>query len=746
MTKINLDRFLRLDDLTAYPGSPFLDRTLQLTWTEDAARRVWLLTPVDTPEIRIEDAHLTPRRVVDGPPRWVDYGVVEMPFMADHYPRWEGLVPIRFRGLAPEACPESYLVVTTSLDRDLAGCSLAEAQRRLWGLAQVDVGATTLSPSHLTVGQTASFEVVYRAGPEGLPSGAILRFVVPKAFTRPQLDDPASPGYVRIEEGGGRATLVDVRDMLETHEKVSILCRIESRLPAGERLTLRYDTDRTFIYPTSLDEVEMRTWYSNLPPLTASAAREKGAPFVDMLPENGHSLTFRPGASDRLHLFLPGRRHASEALMLRGTYTDRYRNVPPSGPCDAEIELWLAGPEGAVRLGTPAGRFRARHRFEVPLPELSPGVYRVYARRPDTGAEVARSNPLEVVPPGAGEQLFWGEIHGHTELGDGSGDFEGVYRHAREEGCLDFATASEHAEYISDNQWSWMQDVINAWNDPGRFVTLVGYEFIGAQRDRIVYTARPHLELMRGSYHATRSLEQFWGRFHGDEEVVGGPHATLVHKTIWEHHDPAVERYIEIYSMWGACDFREGPLVADWIEAGRGLTANEILATGAKLGFTAGGDCHDGRVGFTSEDPDGQGTTPHTFAHIILYRCGMTAAIMPALNRRDLVRALRARRTYATTGARLLLAFSAAGLPMGSVGSAAEVACRVTVHAVDRLKELQIVKDGQVVWAQPVDGLDVTVTWRDPDPPTGEHYYYLHVLQQDGQRAWSSPVWIRPLD
>jgi hypothetical protein len=149
-------------------------------------------------------------------------------------------------------------------------------------------------------------------------------------------------------------------------------------------------------------------------------------------------------------------------------------------------------------------------------------------------------------------------------------------------------------------------------------------------------------------------------------------------------------------------------------------------------------------VGFTSEDPDGQGVTPHTFAAIILYRCGMTAANMPQLTREALVTALRRRRTYATTGARMLLDFQIDDLAMGSEGEVDRATCRATIHAVAPLESVEIVKDGAVVWKQEVDGLDVTVSWEDPTAPVNEHYYYLHVVQKDGQRAWSSPIWVRP--
>jgi hypothetical protein len=369
---------------------------------------------------------------------------------------------------------------------------------------------------------------------------------------------------------------------------------------------------------------------------------------------------------------------------------------------------------------------------------------------------VARSNPLEIVAEGAGQdRMYWGEIHGHTEMSDGSGGYGELYRHARDEGALEFASATDHAEYFTDNEWQWMQDVTNGWNEPGRFVTLVGYETAGEQRDRCVYTSRPRMDLFRGNYPPTDNLEIVWAHFHGDEQVVGGVHAVLAHGTNldhWAQHDPAVERFVEIYSMWGANDFRESPLVPDWItewvSEGRikpGATANELLMAGAKLGFTGGGDCHEGHCGFASEDPDGQGITPHTFAAIILYRCGMTAAAMPGLDRESLMQAIRNRRTVATTGARILLHFTAAGLPMGAIGTAREVDCRGAVHAVAPIRRVEIVRDGRVAWCEEMDDLDAAIRWRDPAPPEGEHYYYLHVVQADGQMAWSSPIWISVL-
>ena len=574
-----------------------------------------------------------------------------------------------------------------------------------------------------------------------------MRFAVPGAFCRAQTEDPDGPGLVRVTDGNG-VCFRGIEDSIESHEKVDIFCRLERGLAPGKGFELAYRTARTYIYPSTFHETERRYWYSKVPVLSAAVAIAEDAPFVSLPEGNGHTVQFVAGPAERLHLFLPGRRFASDKVTLRGTFTDRYRNVPPAGPIERDVELWLLHGEDRTPLGTPQRRFAAPHRFAIPLPRLAAGVYRIEARRPDTGELLAGSNPMEILEDdGRNERLWWGEIHGHTQMSDGCGAYSDLYRHAREEGCLDFAAAADHACYHSDNEWLWMQDVTNSCNEPGRFVTLVGYEWAGRQVHRNLYTSRDRLKLFRGMYPPTSNLDVVWESFEGDDQIVGGPHAPLAHGLIWEHHDPSLERFVEIYSMWGAGDFRQNPLVPEFARQNPlGMTANELLQTGTRLGFTAGGDCHEGHVGFSCEDPDGQGSTPHTFAVKLLHRCGMTAAVMRDLDRRSLIAALRNRRTYATTGARILLNFTAAGLPMGAEGEADEVECRLTVHGEGAVRSVEIIKDGQVAWSRECDALDVDLSWRDPDPPKGEHYYYLHVVQADGQQAWSSPIWISAAD
>jgi hypothetical protein len=47
---------------------------------------------------------------------------------------------------------------------------------------------------------------------------------------------------------------------------------------------------------------------------------------------------------------------------------------------------------------------------------------------------------------------------------------------------------------------------------------------------------------------------------------------------------------------------------------------------------------------------------------------------------------------------------------------------------------------------KPLNKDEVHLTWSDPDwdKQTGEQWYYVRVIQQDDEMAWSSPVWVTP--
>lgn len=752
---VNYELIIPLKHVSFYPGCGSLDMVFflpvelrELPWPRDKARllelakvkktlRFWMMTKASKPLLQIDDLTFTPQKVITGPPRWLDMGTVSG--------IKGGFSQLRLQGMTITEAANSFLVITSQTKLELNG-KIDEVERRLWGLSRRDAGFTMVSPSCAEVGKPVTFKVYYFASEKGLPSGSRVRFTVPLAFDAPQKKDPVADGFTYCESlnSGFPVKIEHIGLSSESHEAVDIVCLLPNGLPPRGGITLTYRTSKTYLFPCLFVEVERRYWYSKVPPLNTAVAVDQRGLFVPMFRGRGHAIKFSAGPPARLHLFLPGRRKLGARIILHGVWTDRYRNVPSAGTVPS-ARIFLIGPDGESELSPTMGHFTDWYRFEMRLPDVKPGIYRVMAREQKSGRVLATSNPMEILPLGSKEkEVFWGEIHAHTEMSDGYGGFSDLYQHARHIGCLDFAAASDHACYFTDNEWQWMQDVSNHWYQPGKFVTLIGYEWAGIEGHRCIYTSRERLPLFRGMYPPTSSLQTLWEQFGDDPEVAIGIHAplSLGHELIWDPATP-LESFAEVYSMWGADD-SPGNSLAPIRLSPHGISVNELLEKGAHLGFTGGGDCHDGRNGFSSEDPARQGKVPHSLYAGLVYRCGMTAAFLEHLDRRSLIKALRTGKTYATTGARILLSFTICGAEIGEQVHTGTVLADVSVHGCAPIKRVEIVKDGRVIFSKDFNSLDVVINWLDPKSIHQPHFYYVRITQINGQIAWSSPIYVVP--
>ncbi|MFO8037577.1 MAG: DUF3604 domain-containing protein, partial [Anaerolineales bacterium] len=742
MIKVRHDRVIPLAECWSYPNNSFIDQVVFLPSAENVERRILLLCKSGEPDIWFDEIKIEPTQVWTGSTRWVDYGVVSLPFLREK--NWSGgyFVQLKVVGINLRYIDDTFLLVTKELDYSSKGKSLSEAQEDLWGLCAEDIGSTRLIPDWGAAGEPDEFEYTYYTGRTGLPKGAIVRLAFPGVFPKPQTIDPSESGFLRLYDEDG-FSIIGIEPSFESHEMTDVFLRVEENMMSNETLRLSYFCGALPIFPTEYVSNDRRDWFQRMPPLSTAVAKSTAHPFVSLLPGNSHRFEIVPGKMDRLHLFLPGRVSLVDSVTLHAVFTDRFRNTPPQNMGPHDFDLWMEH-NGKRQQLDKKRRYVDYYRFVVDMGTLAPGLYRVYAEDKETGREITRSNPLEVVDGEEGvEKIYWGEIHAHSEMSDGTGKFTEIYRHARYDGSLDFASGCDHAAYITDNQWRWMQDITNSWNQPGRFVTLIAFEWGGKQMHRNVYTSRSSLEMVRGKMMPNSQVSELWIRYRGDDQIVGGPHGSIGHGLLFELHDPAVERFIEVYSMWGASDFLDSPLslmenpaAENWNNP-NAVSVNTVLQSGAKLGFTGGGDCHEARAGFSCEDPNGQGVTPHSFSKHLAFRCGMTAVIAKKLIRRDIIKALRQRNTYATTGARIILDFKIGDLSMGEIGNPDRVDCYMKVHAVYPLALVEIIRSGDVIFRRECAELDFENYWTDQDKLEGEQYYYLHIVQQDGQEAWT---------
>ena len=133
------------------------------------------------------------------------------------------------------------------------------------------------------------------------------------------------------------------------------------------------------------------------------------------------------------------------------------------------------------------------------------------------------------------------------------------------------------------------------------------------------------------------------------------------------------------------------------------------------------------------------------------YPPGIMAVYSSELTRKGIWEAMNQRRTYATTGARMLVDFRLNGHPMGSNvpinDNRSKIQLTGEFHGTGSLDKITIIKyDGeqysQLYEYSPYENiLDYNFSVEDTSATTGG-FYYLRIRQKDGTTAWTSPIWL----
>ncbi|MFW6189169.1 MAG: DUF3604 domain-containing protein [Planctomycetota bacterium] len=401
-------------------------------------------------------------------------------------------------------------------------------------------------------------------------------------------------------------------------------------------------------------------------------------------------------------------------------------------------------------------------RVRMRLPEQ--GVRRISVEAPDKNLR-AVTNPVVCSAQESELKTYWGMLHGHTEISDGRGTLRHYFRQMRDEAGLDFGATADHDHLweTPDRMWRETCEAVAGWNAPGDFVTFLGYEWAkwrqNGDGDRNVYYLRDRRPMYRsdeGNYPRPPDLFEALA----EEEALVIPHhpAHWGNWCDWKDHDPHRERLVEIYQMRGSyeCPEQEGNPLPE--RCGRPPVregfVRRALAMGWRVGFTAGGDDHIGHAGteFLFEREGG-----------VRYKAGLTGVLALELTRPALWRALRARRVIGTSGPRILLSYTLNGRPLGSELDAARDpelnrrrVIRVEAHATAPVDRIEIIRSNRVVHSAESPGADCRLEWVDETPleravlppakfcPHPFCFYYVRLVQADGEVAWASPAWVDP--
>ncbi len=358
---------------------------------------------------------------------------------------------------------------------------------------------------------------------------------------------------------------------------------------------------------------------------------------------------------------------------------------------------------------------------------------------PREKAQIAALRNHTISAGGKTYKIYRGDMHRHTDIsldGAGDGNLWDAYRYMLDAANMDYFLVTDH--HSGNNQeYSWwrVEKSEDMFHVPGFFTTLYGYERSVAYPNghrNLIFTKRGVRTLPNAPGEPKGSsgpiLYPYLKKFNG----IATSHTSHTGMgTDWRDNDPELEPIVEIFQGARTSAEHEGAPLAPTEKR------TDLWAGGYRpLGFVWNAWAKGYKLGV-------QASSDHVSTHTS-YAC----VIAENFTREGLVDAMRRRHTYGATSNIVLDLRLQDGDQVYLQGDVVTARRRdplllVKVIGTGPLAKIDVLRDNTYLHSVPGRGESAEFVYRDEKRPPGEHYYYVRVAQQDGNVAWSSPIWVR---
>ncbi|MFT7485242.1 MAG: hypothetical protein ACI9F9_001089 [Candidatus Paceibacteria bacterium] len=591
----------------------------------------------------------------------------------------------------------------------------------------------------VTAGGFGRWSFEYTAGSHGIAVGGSLFLLVPPfwGWSTPQAQSPERPGYTTVStEAGG------VQVTARTVDRSLLMIEISGRdLEPGERIQITYGAGDALARADDYAESNSAFYFK------VDGDGDGLSGLVNSFP----AIQIRPGPTTRIAVTGPSTAQPGSSILIQVAALDAMANPVPGAVGTLTIESVPEGLEHPLTLALTAddGGYVA-----IPVTASASGIFRVRATlQQGESSATAISNPVCVrdgVTP-----VYWGDLHGHSNYSDGTGTPREYYAYARDVSALDFAVLTDHdhfgVRFLDANPgiWDEIRQVNDEFNDPGQFLSLLGYEWtswLHGHRHVVYFNGQGEVLSSVGA--ATTTPAELWAALEGQPVLTFAHHsAGAPVATDWSYRpDPLIEPVTEIMSVHGSSEADDSP---SRIRGGvPGNFVRDQLDDGMRFGFIGSGDSHDGHpghahlspnAGYRRARPDPRGKR----AEERLGQGGLAAVRASDLTQASLLSAFRARSTYATSGPRIWLQTTLDGHPMGAnVKHAPELSFKLEFACTSPVEYVELIQRGRAIERIQFGGtLEATMELGLTGLSPGD-YVYVRLLQNDGALAWSSPNYL----
>jgi hypothetical protein len=668
-----------------------------------------------------------------------------------------------------------------------------------------DFGKGGISPNLVEADSSHNFTITYIVGRRGLPFGAGITIAFPQHGWSPPSADKNKDGYICAETTGSASIFVEVDSTVggrrSPHVSGWVAVKVmDGGLKEGDKIKVYYGGKGRNAPGAEVQNQPVKTMSfvmcHTLNPLPSfmGDVDDEAFPgysvFLNRLADEP-KLEVIAGKANRVECVIPTIAAANESIKAKFILLDKCWN-PALSTDTIKIEnltwhdgspLFSATGEISKNIDFPSSGFPIRIDIGIKAPDDLGFKYLRFSWR---GKDFI-SNPIEVTRSSQ-DKIFWADMHAQGAQSDGIGEPAEFFERARDWFFLDIAALTDHSDglcwplmmweqTLRENKWDVLCGATKKFNRDGKFVTFSAMElssdtikypsgiparnhrnaYFYDEDDSVCFSWREHPDTME------------WFRIMDGRRYMQIPH-THEYKLNCAHHNPVHERLIEVFSDKKSGENFHLPGKSPTEDYGGFL---EFLKRGYRVGFVGGGDYHCNVPGRHYPAKLKEGYMTETC------QGGCAAIISKRLTRAEIWEAMSLRKTYATTGARIIIHFSMTH--RGSETCMGEEKVTELADSSKRrfsfsfaltapLKEIILVRQGMaliklspaksgyddsfletdynamtgkaiLVDAEPLAGL-----WMEakspPMPPHKFIYYYVKAVQKDGDAVWSSPIWL----
>lgn len=348
--------------------------------------------------------------------------------------------------------------------------------------------------------------------------------------------------------------------------------------------------------------------------------------------------------------------------------------------------------------------------------------------------------------------FYFGQIHSHTaEYSDGTGTLQQALTYAKNAHQLDFFAVTDHSNYFDsathvgsfddsqsgltsktnapDSMWHTYKNQINNFNEDGEFVTFAGFEmtwsggpghmntfntngFVSRNHPLLNSRDNSHDDVLTRYYNLLKEQE-------GSFSMFNHPGNTFGTFNDFAHWDPVVDDRVKLIEVGN----------------GEGLVGSsgywpsyqyytQALDKGWHVAPSNGQDNHKGKWGDSN-------TT-------------RTVVIANQLSRSSIFEAIDDLMVYSTEDDNFEVYYTANDLPMGSTFADEPETIRFSVNMNDpdlgdNISTLEVISSGGIVAYSKTIGTNSSSI--EFEIPNNSAYYYLRIVQADGEIIVTAPVW-----